>query len=132
MEVFVYGTLKQGNALHGVMQQIGARKIGEDVVSYAKMFHMGAYPAVMVNEVFGESEKVVGEVYEVDADGLGAIDQVEGHPSLFVRVRARTDSSQDVFMYVGNRVFHGRSLADYTTREIPEGCWNERYSDHWV
>jgi gamma-glutamylaminecyclotransferase len=73
--VFVYGTLKRGD--------VRARALaGERFVDVAvtqtryRMFNTGTFPALV--EVAANGLAIEGEVYDVSADGLRRLDDVEG------------------------------------------------------
>lgn len=80
-KVAVYGTLKRGGALHNYMNAIGAKFIKEATIMDHAMYNVGWYPAVITH--LGTQIHV--EVYEINAEGLSILDQVEGYPSLYQR-----------------------------------------------
>lgn len=77
INVFVYGTLLQGERNFGVV----ARYImGESVpgVIFGKMYsYRQSYPAVVLDE--NEDSRIVGEWISVTPDGLKAMDRLEGY-----------------------------------------------------
>ena len=79
--VFVYGSLKNGFPLHGLLAN--AEFLGEGVTKKAafKMFTANdAWPAVIQG-----NRRIKGEVYKVDKTTLDRLDMAEGVPHLFER-----------------------------------------------
>jgi gamma-glutamylcyclotransferase (GGCT)/AIG2-like uncharacterized protein YtfP len=67
--------------------------------------------------IAGGRTAVVGEVYDVDAVTLAALDRLEGHPRFYERRTVRLDDGDEVAAYVlPNEQAHGR-------RRIPSGDW---------
>lgn len=79
MNVFVYGTLKQGGALHGHM--IASKFLGEATTppKYG-LINTGWFPGLVEG-----NHPVSGELYKVDETTLAHLDAVEGVPHLFSR-----------------------------------------------
>jgi gamma-glutamylcyclotransferase (GGCT)/AIG2-like uncharacterized protein YtfP len=71
--VFVYGTLRRGGAGAMSVRFPGARFIGGAKVG-GSLYDLGAYPGLLVNE---SNSSVIGEVYEVDDELLGQLDEFE-------------------------------------------------------
>jgi gamma-glutamylcyclotransferase (GGCT)/AIG2-like uncharacterized protein YtfP len=71
--VFVYGTLRRGNAGAMSMRFPNAKFI-EDAKVSGSLFDLGAYPGLLLNE---SNSLVVGEVYEVDDEILNELDEFE-------------------------------------------------------
>jgi gamma-glutamylcyclotransferase (GGCT)/AIG2-like uncharacterized protein YtfP len=79
--LFVYGTLLPGEPSHELLE--GARPLGPAKTAPAfQLVDLGPYPALIP----GGTTSVVGELYELPASMLAAIDVHEGHPVLFKRV----------------------------------------------
>jgi gamma-glutamylaminecyclotransferase len=65
----------------------------------------------------GRRAEVVGEVYEVDAETLAQVDELEEHPHFFRRERVRLEGEGEVFGYVvTSETARGRP-------RIPSGDW---------
>lgn len=84
--VFVYGTLLSGGPnyeriLAPAIARGGARLLGAARTGYGwRLYSCGPFPAMAQDNV--PSWRVVGEVFEVDADTLQALDRLEGvHPT---------------------------------------------------
>lgn len=71
--VFVYGTLRRGNAGAMSVRFPGAKFIADAKVS-GSLYDLGAYPGLLVNE---SNSPVVGEAYEVDDETLNRLDDFE-------------------------------------------------------
>ncbi len=84
--VFVYGTLLQGLERHELLAK--ARPLGLALAANVSLYDVGEYPALIPGE-----DEVVGELYEVDAQTLSVLDEVEAYrpsqpeASLYVRQR---------------------------------------------
>jgi gamma-glutamylcyclotransferase (GGCT)/AIG2-like uncharacterized protein YtfP len=79
--VFVYGTLRRGEANHGRLA--GARYVCRAATAARyELLDLGAFPALTT----GGRTAVVGEVYEVDQATLDRLDLLEGHPGFYRRV----------------------------------------------
>ncbi len=112
VRVFVYGTLMRGAANHAVLARQGARFVRPAVTSSPRVLvDLGPYPALLPAEVPAPDEHraaVAGELWEIDASRLHALDAFEGAPDLFVRetISVRTSESDEdsvidgVFVYV--------------------------------
>jgi gamma-glutamylaminecyclotransferase len=82
LRLFVYGSLLSGEANAGVLARAGARLVGPARTEPRyTLFDLGPYPALAA----GGTTAVEGEVYEVDAAGLTAVDAFEGHPDEYRR-----------------------------------------------
>lgn len=78
--LFVYGSLMTGESNHRVMR--GARCLGPtSTVAAFELFDLGAFPGL----VRGGATSVVGELFEVDDEGLARLDEFEGHPTFYER-----------------------------------------------
>ena len=80
MRLFVYGSLLSGER-HSA-RLAGARLLGPArTVARYTLVDCGLYPALLD----GGTTSVSGEVYEVDAETLAALDEFEGHPDEYRR-----------------------------------------------
>jgi gamma-glutamylcyclotransferase (GGCT)/AIG2-like uncharacterized protein YtfP len=79
--VFVYGSLLAGESNHGLLA--GAQLVGPAALpaGYA-LYDLGDFPGLIVA---AGGAPIVGEVYEVDAATLAALDELEDHPAYYVR-----------------------------------------------
>ena len=94
--VFVYGTLKRGEANHHLLD--GATFLGDcKVVGAYTMVDLGWYPGVVRRNDRVDSE-ISGEVYEVDEPTLYSLDCLEGHPDFYERRKISTDY-KNAWMY---------------------------------
>lgn len=83
--VFVYGTLRQDQPNHPILQR--ARYLGtcRTAPGYT-LYDLGPYPAA----VAAGQERINGEVYAIDRQTLAALDQLEGYPHYYDRRRVDT------------------------------------------
>lgn len=88
--VFVYGSLKRGRGNHVVMEEARGKFLGYTILEGEYiMYDLGYYPGVVPAPGQGR-RAILGEVYEVDEDGLFALDCLEGHPSYYKREKIET------------------------------------------
>jgi gamma-glutamylaminecyclotransferase len=114
--LFVYGTLLSGEPSHALLD--GARALGAATTEPAfHLFDLGPYPAL----VAGGTSAVAGELYEVTAQALAAIDVHEEVPRLFHRsCIALADGAQaEAYLLDADQV-RGR-------RRIRSGEWRTRF-----
>lgn len=82
INVFVYGSLKQGFHNYGWMEEIGAKYLGK--CSTEKIFDMismyDSYPG-LINGKYG----IIGELYEIDSMDIYHLDRLEGYPNYYDR-----------------------------------------------
>lgn len=72
--VFVYGSLKQGYALHALLQ--GQLHLGNALTEpWYRLFDLGSYPGLVE---WPEGLAIRGEVYQVDQECLARLDAAEG------------------------------------------------------
>ena len=113
MELFVYGSLLSEERNHRYLA--GSRKLGDgQTAAEYILVDLGAYPALLE----GGATSVRGEVYEVDAATLAAVDAFEGHPVLYRRAPVRLATGEQVAGYLlqQRELAAGRPI-------IPEGDW---------
>jgi gamma-glutamylcyclotransferase (GGCT)/AIG2-like uncharacterized protein YtfP len=79
---FVYGTLKRGFRLHPVMEDGGARFLGEAITA-GKFAMWGRHFPYIASCCDGSH--VVGELYDVSDELLSHLDQIEGAPQHYQR-----------------------------------------------
>ena len=97
--VFVYGSLKKDHSNHGLLDEY--RMVCRDSITGPyRMYSLGYFPGVVDVGADEGLATIYGEVYEVDEEGLGALDLLEGHPSFYCRERMKTDEGIRVWMYV--------------------------------
>lgn len=114
MKLFVYGTLRRGEAGHALLA--GAQALGTAWTEPAfTLVDLGEYPAV----VEGGTTAVAGELYEVDELTLVELDRYEDVPELYLRVE-REIGGHRAFVYV-LRPEHARDRP-----AIASGDWARR------
>jgi len=105
-QVFVYGSLKQGNSTRGMQHFPNSQFVGVARTKRAlyKMVDLGSFPGVMIIEDDGseyveQGYQIEGEVYSVTDEDLEQLDAIEGVPNFYDRARVSTTRG-DVFMYL--------------------------------
>jgi gamma-glutamylcyclotransferase (GGCT)/AIG2-like uncharacterized protein YtfP len=82
--VFVYGSLLCGGRYHELVSGSTFAGVATTPARYT-LVDLGPYPAL----VDGGDTAVTGEIYQVDAATLEALDRLEGHPDEYRRVTIR-------------------------------------------
>jgi gamma-glutamylcyclotransferase (GGCT)/AIG2-like uncharacterized protein YtfP len=78
--VFVYGTLKSGEANNNVLRNVDAKLLGNAFIP-GTLYDLGPYPGVRLEG----AGVVYGELWQVEGDGIRALDRLEGHPTFYHR-----------------------------------------------
>lgn len=113
--VFVYGTLLRGEPNHRLL--VGARFAGDArTTPRHRLVDLGAFPAM----VDGGDTSVAGELYEVDAATLAALDRLEGHPRFYERRPVALADGRVALAYL----LAGDTVADHPI--ITSGDWRKR------
>ncbi|MGR5141934.1 gamma-glutamylcyclotransferase family protein [Photobacterium sp. DNB23_23_1] len=86
MKVFVYGTLREGEANAGFLK--GAVKLGKERLAEGYMLYsLGTYPGAIT---LPDGGPLWGEVYRINACILRALDWLEDYPVEYDRVEIST------------------------------------------
>ena len=120
--VFVYGTLKNGNGLHGVLRQ--CKCVAPEAYTIDSDFKMvyssgeRGFPFVFKVDK-GTGRHIKGEVYEVDDTILAELDAIEGVPYMYHRevvpVSLRARKNADCYMYVSPVERNGKECGPENT-----------------
>lgn len=95
MWLFVYGSLLRGEDNHAELS--GARFVAEArTAARYTLVDLGPYPAL----VEGGSAAIEGELYEVGAELLAALDAFEGHPDEYLRSPVALDGGAAAEAYL--------------------------------
>ena len=113
-KVFVYGTLKSdhcNNSILGEFRSKGIKAVANGIALHGKQ---GSLPFA----VHGNG-KTYGEIYEIDAAMLAALDHFEGHPQWYVREMILVELCD------GRRVHAWIYLNQdaYLYPKVPDGEW---------
>lgn len=121
MLVFVYGSLLAG--LHNHHHLANARLVGADrTAATFQMVSLGSFPAIAAVRTGGHA--IAGEVYEVDARTLRALDFLEGVASgLYDRTTTTLASGRQAQVYT---MPYAR-LATLDAPRVEDGNWR-RYT----
>lgn len=98
-KLFTYGSLMEGGANHDVLVRAKAKFLKKDSLEAIKIPTKFPFPAI--TEGLG---LVLGEVYEIDRNGLIRLDFFEGHPEFYQRREVHTESGERVWAYFGTGV----------------------------
>jgi gamma-glutamylaminecyclotransferase len=111
--VFVYGTLMRGEHHHDVIE--ASRFLGEAHTLPAYDFVLIDYFPALIQ---GGSRAIEGELYEVDAATLAALDALEEVPALYVRERITLADgrSAETYLLPRERALDARPLASDSFR----------------
>lgn len=111
--VFVYGTLKRGQANHHLLK--GGRWQGRAALAGLALYDLGPFPMAIAN---GDATSwLEGEVYAVGTELLDRLDRFEGVPRLYERQAHTLADGRTVWVYVG------RARQVRQVRRIRSGCW---------
>ena len=83
INVFVYGTLKQGEANHRVMTSADGEFITTAKLAGYYMVNTPWYPFAAKSD--NDDDYIEGELYKVPAEKLHILDTLEGYPQLYDR-----------------------------------------------
>jgi gamma-glutamylcyclotransferase (GGCT)/AIG2-like uncharacterized protein YtfP len=112
IRVFVYGTLMRGERAHRFLADARFVRVAHTVSAFT-LVSLGPYPALLA----GGRTSVRGEVYDVDARTLVALDRYEGVPQLYRR---------EVITLRGGTRAHAYILARRRTKSdhvLASGTW---------
>ncbi|KHT65559.1 hypothetical protein RJ45_00845 [Photobacterium gaetbulicola] len=102
MRVFVYGTLREGEANAYLLKE--AVKLGDEcLASGYLLYDLGAYPAAVA---FQGGAQLHGEVYQINNEILHSLDWLEEYPVEYDRVEVMT-SYGVAWVYLYNRSVAG-------------------------
>lgn len=112
--VFVYGTLRQGQGNHRLLENqqfIGTSR----TEAIYEMIHLGGFPGVLRTG----PASIRGEIYEVDDDALARLDRLEGHPHFYTREEIDIPGTERVWIY-----FYNNRNPSRENIVIESGDWN--------
>ncbi|PSW10608.1 gamma-glutamylcyclotransferase [Photobacterium rosenbergii] len=114
VRVFVYGTLREGEANAYLLKE--AVKLGDScLVSGYILYDLGAYPAAIASH---SGESLLGEVYQINESILRDLDWLEEYPVEYDRVEIETSYGK-AWIYLYNQSVAGLPV-------IGHGDWCHR------
>jgi gamma-glutamylcyclotransferase (GGCT)/AIG2-like uncharacterized protein YtfP len=123
MRLFVYGSLKQGQCSHDLLERAGVQYLARATTkpSY-RLYQIDWFPGMKRGTPEGDG--VQGEVYEIDNDEVWLeLDAYEGIDSgLFKKEEIELSDGSSAIAYLYNRSVKGK-------KEITDGCWQEEEGD---
>lgn len=108
--VFVYGTLKRGQANHPRLA--GAPCLGEVALEGASLYDLGPFPMAIAGK-----GRIGGELYAVAWEALRELDVFEGCPRLYQRHWLTLADGRQAWVYLG----HPRQVRH--VKRLPGGLW---------
>ena len=112
-QVFVYGTLRRGEANHGLLRE-ACWLDGHRTEPCYTLLNLGSYPAAIA----GGTTALTGELYRINRAQLRWLDRLEGHPDLYQRMPIDTPHGK-AWIYLYRRKINGAP-------PIPSGDWRRR------
>lgn len=128
MYVFVYGTLKKGQANHQFIEK-NVTYVGEATLEGYMLFYsayVGSFP-VMIPQ---DASTVYGEVFEANEDAITTMDQIEAEGYLYNRKKVKVKMNGKmvtVSTYVGNKNVWG-DASEYYPVGVNDHKW-DRYRE---
>ena len=100
--VFVYGSLKTGGNIRGLDGMPGAEIVGRAKTTYPdyNMLDLGAFPAVIKGE-----NHIQGEVWKCDDEVFADLDDIEGYPDFYKRVKTETSQGRAWMYYLDDKSY---------------------------
>jgi gamma-glutamylcyclotransferase (GGCT)/AIG2-like uncharacterized protein YtfP len=98
--VFVYGTLKRGEANHQILRD--ATYVTQGYAKGFVLYDLGGCPAMMPGAVVGDrvEQSAMGEIYAIEDedfdDILCSLDRLEGEGQLYIRVKVNVTTRGSV------------------------------------
>lgn len=93
--VFVYGTLMKGEHHHDLLREARFLGLSETHPEY-ELVQIDYYPALLT----GGSQRIMGELYEVDDALLEKLDELEEVPHYYVRERIQLADGTEAQVYL--------------------------------
>lgn len=93
--LFVYGSLKRGHSNHAQLAGASFQGVAQSAPGYT-LYRVGGYPGLAP----GGQGAVTGELYAVPAALFERLDEFEGCPWLYERVRIPLSDGRSVYAYV--------------------------------
>lgn len=122
-KVFVYGTLQNG--LGGRTGQFVSKAWTVDKFSLA---HYG-FPAAYFSSLKENEGYIRGEIYEITPEILRSLDQYEGCPDLFLRLKVLVQDEDGhvhrCWVYVGNEVLNEPPMFVYEPDKYQTLTWSK-------
>ncbi len=110
--VFVYGSLLKGESNSHLLA--GAEFAGPAAtLPEYRLVDLGAYPGV----VAGGTAAILGEVYRVPDGLMPRLDELEDHPTVYVRTSVRLADGREALMYLLRPHLAERR------KDVPSGDW---------
>lgn len=126
VHLFVYGTLREGESNHWLLEELSAVKVAEcQTPPLFTLLNLGHYPGL----IRGGNTAVRGELYRLNRSALDRLDRFEGHPDLFRREELLTELKH---IHTDGVVVEGAVAYIYRgAGALPSGDWKDRLKPVW-
>jgi len=124
--VFVYGSLMRGLGNHPVLSRNGRAEFVREArtLPLYSMIDLGSFPAVLET---GDTA-IVGEVWEIDAECLRALDRLEGNPDFYYRDEVLLEDVEDGdLLPAGVESYFLPHRANLGSSPVDGGDWRSHY-----
>jgi gamma-glutamylcyclotransferase (GGCT)/AIG2-like uncharacterized protein YtfP len=129
MYLFVYGSLRRGFPNHFLLE----KSIYMGTYSTVDKYHMigqvsKSFPYVVDKAEFADTNPthIIGELYDIEADILKDLDELEGHPDFYTRrsVQVVGEHTYSAYVYILENSGIIRGLKNNSRFElVPSGDW---------
>ncbi len=132
MYLFVYGSLRRGFPNHFLLEKSIYMGTYSTVDKYYMIGQVSkSFPYVVAEKEFESqpSTHIIGELYDIDADVLKNLDDLEGHPDFYMRCLVRVadelgDNIYSAYVYILENPEIIRGLKNNDRFElVPSGDW---------
>ena len=115
--VFVYGSLKTGGNIRGLDGMPGAEIVGRAKTTYPdyNMLDLGAFPAVIKGE-----NHIQGEVWKCDDEVFADLDDIEGYPDFYKRVKTETSQGRAWMYYLESDKYQALTYPESPNIELQQ------------
>jgi gamma-glutamylcyclotransferase (GGCT)/AIG2-like uncharacterized protein YtfP len=113
--VFVYGSLKTGGTIRGLDGMPGAEIVGKATSTYPdyNLLDLGAFPGVIKG-----TSHIQGEVWKCSDEIFKTLDEIEGYPDFYNRVKTETSQGRAWMYYLEGDKFQSETYPESANIEL--------------